>query len=822
MSMNPTFLEKLSRHAKHSLFGAQEIALRSGELLIEPKHLLLSLLTEKGGLGGLILENAGFHKDRLGALRPLKPKSSSAPQKETPHRIDFSPATKQLLVRSFSIASEYRSPYVGTEHFALAIAESEDMSVGNFFSAFGIERDKTANSIRSHLNLEHFPPLSKMFNLPEITLAKKSERAKESTPFLDQYAIDLGTRTEDEPFVGRTAEIERVLHILGRKHKNNPLLLGEPGVGKTALVAALARRIREDRFSPLAGKKILALDLALIVAGTSFRGEFEARMKEIVREATSNPSIILFIDEIHTLVGAGNSTGGLDAANILKPALARGDIRLIGATTLVEYKRHIEKDPALDRRFQTVLVREPSIEEAERILLESKSSFEQFHTVSIETAAIKKAVELSVRYIHDRFLPDKAFDLLDEACSLAKQSIPSFETHSSTLARLESERETLQKEKEEAVLAEDYDRATVLKEKEFRIRKAIDSFPEPSKKKIPQKNMGTVSPEHIARVLSKATGIPLEKLSAENRRPFSMTARDALYASIRGQKQAIDIVAKSLVRSAAGTSDPKRPLASFLFLGPSGVGKTLLAKTIAEHFFGSEHHLVRIDMGEFGERHNVAQLIGSPAGYIGYGEGGKLTEKIRRAPYSVVLFDEIEKAHPDTTNILLSILEDGVLTDAEGRSANFRNTIIILTSNIGTHSFTAEKIGFDRTRKTESIRNDILDELKKTLRPELLSRLGDVVLFDPLDENALSEIAALELEKLALRLKKQHLALRWTKAVPARIGKESVGTPDGGRLVRKKIESDIEHRIAEIILAKPNTKKILLSEKNGALVATAS
>lgn len=819
MSMDPTFIKKLSRHARQSLFGAQEIALRSGESSIEPKHLLLSLLAEKGGLGGLILENAGFRKDRLGALRPTK--SSTKPKsKESFRTIDFSSATKNILIRSFSIASEHHSPYVGTEHFALALAESGDSSVGNFFSAFGVERDKTATSIRSHLNLEHFPPLSKMFNLPEITLAKKSAHTKESTPFLDQYAIDLGARTEDEPFVGRAAETERILHILGRKHKNNPLLLGEPGVGKTALVAALARHIREDRFSPLAGKKILSLDLALIVAGTSFRGEFEARMKEIVREATNNPSVILFIDEIHTLVGAGNSTGGLDAANILKPALARGDIRLIGATTLVEYKRHIEKDPALDRRFQTILVHEPSAEEAEQILLESKSSFEEFHDVSIDDTAIKTAVELSVRYIHDRFLPDKAFDLLDEASSLAKQSSFSSETHSTKLARLEADRRTLQKEKEEAILAEDYDRAAIIKAQELHIQKTLSSLPKISDTSKTRKKRGVVAPEHIVRILSKTTGIPIEKLSPENRQPFSGTAKNALYASIRGQKQAIDIVTKSLVRSAAGTSDPKRPLASFLFLGPSGVGKTLLAKTIAEHFFGNEHHLVRIDMSEFGERHNIAQLIGSPAGYVGYGEGGKLTEKIRRAPYSVVLFDEIEKAHPDTTNILLSILEDGILTDAEGRSANFRNTIIILTSNIGTHSFTTEKIGFDRARKTESIRNDILDELKKTLRPELLSRLGDVVLFDPLDEQSLAEIATLELEKLAARLKKNRYSLRWTKTVPARIGKESAEMRDGGRLVRKKIESDIEHQVAEIILTKPKAKKILLSEKNGTIVAT--
>lgn len=815
--------EKLTLHAKHVLREARDIAFYSHNSHIDPKHIFLALFLEQGSLGKVLLENIGFKQGPLEkitlAAAGIK-KTKLKPQGKS--HLGFSPSLKKIFTRAFAIAAEVESPYVGTEHLACAITESDDTDITALFDNFNLEREKSLETIYAHLNYDHLPPLSKMFNLPEISLSRKKNTSGTHTPFLDQYAIDLGKDTPDEPFIGREKELERLIHILGRKQKNNPLLLGDPGVGKTALVTALAKKINGGSAGNfLADKRILALDLALVVAGTSFRGEFESRLKEIIREAKNNPNVILFIDEIHTLVGAGNTSGGLDAANILKPALARGDIRLIGATTFSEYKRHIEKDPALERRFQSILVREPSRDEALAILLQSKHAFENFHEVTLSDEVIALALDTALRHIHDRFLPDKAFDLIDEAASAVKHKTETILAPNKELAILRERLAGLIAEKNTAIEEENYDEASELYHEEKQTASALAIL---EKKDVSPKNKirAAVTPTDLLQALSRSTGIPYEKLSLDQSSVSLQNIAEMLERSVIGQKEATDTIARALIRSAAGIRDTDRPIASFLFLGPSGVGKTLLAKTIASQFFGSDHAFIRLDMSEFGERHNVAQMIGSPAGYVGYGEGGKLTEKIRREPHSVVLFDEIEKAHPDTANILLQILEDGFLTDAEGRKADFRHAMIILTSNIGTLAFTeGAKIGFDQhanpldfEHRFQSIKQSVLEELKRTLRPELLSRLGETVVFQPLGKKAIELIVKQELEKFKNRLKKKGVILTYQAAILSLISEKGFLPTEGARPIRKKIEQDIEQPVAEFLLAHPKKKKLFLSIKD--------
>jgi ATP-dependent Clp protease ATP-binding subunit ClpC len=820
---HPPFIDKLSLHAKHALKEAHDIALYARSPSIEPKHIFLALALEPGSLGKVLIENIGFKTEPLEKIALAGRGSKKSPLRKSERvSLDFSLSLKKILTRSFAIAAEFRSPYVGTEHLIAALIESDDREMSTLFDTFSLKQDKSLETIHSHLNYDHLPPLSKMFNLPEISLTRKKNASPTETPFLDQYAINLGADTPDEPFIGRTDELQRLIHILGRKQKNNPLLIGDPGVGKTALVTALAKKIQNGTAGNfLSEKRILALDLPLVVAGTSFRGEFEARLKEIIREVKSNPNIILFIDEIHTLVGAGNTSGGLDAANIMKPALARGDIRLIGATTFAEYKRHIEKDPALERRFQPVLIREPSRDEALAILLQSKRTFESFHEVTLPDDIVTLALDASLRHIHDRFLPDKAFDLIDEAASAVKHQTETVSVPDKNIATLRKRLDGLIAEKNAALEASDYDTASILYREEKQTAAALAILE--SKDLVPKKKTpAIVSEEDLLRALSRSTGIPYEKLSIDHDSQSTRHIATRLEQSVIGQKEATDAIARALIRSAAGIRDHERPIASFLFLGPSGVGKTLLAKTIATQFFGNDRSFIRLDMSEFGERHSVAQMIGSPAGYVGYGEGGKLTEKIRREPHSVVLFDEIEKAHPDTANILLQILEDGFLTDAEGRRADFRHAMIILTSNIGTHAFAeSARIGFDRNadhanteRHFDNIRATVLKELKQTIRPELLSRLGETLVFRPLDRSAIEAITKQELEKLKHRLKKKGVTITYPKTILSFIGETGFVPAEGARPIRKKIELGIEQPIAEFLLTHPKKKKLSLVLKN--------
>lgn len=826
--LETTFSQKLTLHARHSLKEAREIAHYTRHGVIEPEHLLMAVFLENGSLGSILLENIGFEKESLAKLC-LKKKGGAKKMLSKNSPIPLSTVLKDNLRRAYSLASEFEYPYVGTEHLVYALLESKSTALENILKTLNINEKKIQTTIESHMNFDHFPQLSKMFDLPDNMLTKSRVRHGNATPNLDQFTIDLADKKRDkenpEILIGREKELDRIMQILTRKNKNNPLLIGEPGVGKTALVVALAKKIAKgDVPHSLFGKRILSLDLTLVVAGTNFRGEFEARLKEIIKEAVQNPEVILFIDEIHTIVGAGNTSGGLDAANILKPALSRGDIQCIGATTLSEYKRHLEKDPALDRRFQSLIITEPTIDETKHILKNIKQTYENFHNITLSDSLIDLAVDLSVRYIPDRFLPDKALDVIDEASALAKQKKEKSKL-ATTLLELEEEKRTTVELKESLIKHENYDDAAKWHAREQDLQTKIKSIKEKHREEASLDKID-VTEEHVLKTVAQMSGVPFEKLSVAD--PHKRLARldKALAKRLVGQSEATKILKEMLTRSVSNIGDPDRPLGSFLFLGPTGVGKTLIAKILAEEFFGSKQALIRLDMSEFMERHSVAQILGAPAGYIGHGEGGKLTETVRRRPYCVVLFDEIEKAHPDVFNILLQILDEGTLTDAEGRSVSFKNTLIIMTSNIGTAAFTqTARIGF--AKKTDkknihdqfdAIKREVLGELKKQMRPELLARLDQVLVFNALNEAAIKEITKIEIDTLAKRLKAKGTTLRFGKDVVTFIADKSFAPEQGARLIRKNVQDIIEKAVAVKLLSSEKNSTIQLAVKKDSIV----
>ncbi|MGK2848741.1 MAG: ATP-dependent Clp protease ATP-binding subunit [Minisyncoccota bacterium] len=826
--MSTNFSQKLTQHARHSLKEADTIAHSAHSDAVRPEHLLLGVLLEETSLGSLLLENIGFQAESLTTLFSMTKRSGRSRTKKqtTSPSLPLSTDLKEVLRHAYLIAHRFQYPYVGTEHLVYALFATQSSHLDTLFTTMRINRQKATATLKSHLNLDQFPHLSKMLDLPESPLTHTVPHKHTATPFLDQYALDMATSpafTQDT-LIGRQTEINRIIQILTRKQKNNPLLIGEPGVGKTALVAALAKKIvTGDVPHTLLHKRILSLDLTLVVAGTNFRGEFEARLKEILTETMRNPDIILFIDEIHTMVGAGNTSGGLDAANILKPALSRGEIRCIGATTFAEYKRHIEKDPALDRRFQSVHIAEPTLEEAKEILYKSKKSYEDFHHISLSSDIIDLACNLSVRYIPDRFLPDKALDIIDEASALAKQQRPMPESLK-TLMELEREHATTQTYKDTLIREEQYDDAAIWHEQEKNLRKKISGI----KAKYhaqPENERIVVTKEHILKTVAHIARIPSLTLSDTTPRQKLLHLRNALEQYLVGQAEATTAIEQTLARSLGNVTNPDRPLGSFLFLGPTGVGKTLTAKIIAEEFFGNSQALIRLDMSEFMERHSVAQILGAPAGYIGYGDGGKLTERVRRQPYSVILFDEIEKAHPDVFNILLQILDEGMLTDAEGRKINFRNTLIILTSNVGTTAFTqSTKIGFDKQSandvqaRFETIKQEVLTDLKKDMRPELLARLDHIIVFNALNQDTIQAIVKRELDILVQRLKQQAITLTYPTTLVRHLAKQSFSPEQGARLVRKTIQDVVEKSIAEILIDAPKKKSLRLSLKHNTVL----
>lgn len=826
----PAFGNKLSAHARHALKEARDIARYTHSEEIEPRHLLLALSLEQGGLGSIILENIGFKKDAVGKLC-LRKAANAKKKFPTDYSPALSGAVQAILKRSYVLAKEHGYPYVGTEHLVAALLESEDETLAEIIRTLEVDEEKIHGALETHLRFEHFPELAKMFDLPDFSLGERKQPSRDTNlSFLEQYTIDLAERAEndDRQFVGRERELERLTHILGRKEKNNAILVGDPGVGKTALVTALALRMEKGLAGPiLSGKRIRSLDLALLVAGTSFRGEFENRVKELLNETREHPDILLFIDEIHTLIGTGNTQGGLDAANILKPALARGEIQVIGATTFTEFKRHFEKDAALERRFQPLPLAEPSAEEALHILEHARPSYEAFHGLTIGADALQAAVDLSQRYIPDRFLPDKALDLLDEAASLVRhqKSWPGQKDFSSLLI-LERKFDQGASEQERLITEGKYDEAAELKKALDITEKQIEELGE-SLSKVSSAKRPKVTKEEILHVISKTTGIPFARLSRDTPSERIERARQALASRVIGQDEAKAKILTTLTRSVSGINDPNRPLGSFLFLGPTGVGKTHLAKVLAEEFFGDEKALIRLDMSEFMERHSVAQIIGAPAGYVGYGEGGKLTEAVRRRPYAVILFDEIEKAHPDVFNVLLQILDEGMLTDAEGRRVSFKHTLIILTSNIGTASFTSSaKVGFaeaipNRVLRAEfdAIKREVLEELKKEMRPELLGRLDQVIVFEALDTKAIKQIAKLELDQLKHRLAGQNITLTIPSVVIDWIAAKSFAPEQGARLVRKNVQEFVEIALAQKLVAKRLPKKLSLLLRHDTVLA---
>jgi ATP-dependent Clp protease ATP-binding subunit ClpC len=813
-----SILERLSSRAKNALIMAQ---LASEELKhdhIGTEHLLYGVVSEKSSFAAEILAKTKLTSEIVKAELILVNSNNTI----SVWKPLLSENLKQAIEKSAIIASQYGYQFIGTEHFLYGLISAKQNKAKVILHKLGINIFELEQNLTAVFeNISKFPEIPQGEGavpgaMPNAQIPGM-ENGKKTSP-LEYFTTDLTKKAKDgliDPVIGRKNEIERMISILNRRTKNNPLLIGEAGVGKTAIVEGLALAISKREVpDALLDKKILSLDLALIVAGSMFRGEFENRLKQIIDEVKNNKNIILFIDELHTMVGAGATTGSLDAANILKPALARGEMRAIGATTLKEYKQHIEKDAALERRFQSILVDEPSREESIEILQGLKPNYEKHHNVTITNEAILAAVDLSSRYIADRFLPDKAVDLIDETAAFLRTLTSGSKLLRAT-KKIEADLEVLEQEKTKAVLNQDFTTALHLRTQEEKLLKQKNEL---SKSLMAESQTPThsISAEDIAHTVSMMTKIPLARLTKTELGKLSNLEK-ILKSKIIGQNEAVEEVAKAIKRSRAGISNPNRPLGSFIFLGPTGVGKTETAKVLAREIFEDEDALIRVDMSEFMERHNVSRLIGAPAGYVGYGEGGKLTEAVRRKPYSVVLFDEIEKANPDVFNILLQILEDGQLTDAEGKKVNFKNTVIIMTSNLGMQELTSQavKIGFAEkenkkgekvaeqerlAQEYEKIKNGVMETLKDSLRPEFLNRVDKIVVFRPLGFTELKKITQLQILELQTRLLEQKVQLKISPAVVNHISEKSFDPAQGARFVRKNIQNLVEDKLAEKII----------------------
>lgn len=707
---------------------------------------------------------------------------------------DFTPTAKRVLEVSFQLARSMRNSFVGTEHLLLALLRESDSGAVKLLNACGVEAESFTEELVNDLARPN----------AEFRGSKSGKKGKSNTPTLDEFGTDLTEKAANggiDPVIGREKEIERVIQILSRRTKNNPCLIGEPGVGKTAIAEGLALKIVKDEVPELlSGKKIVALDLTSMVAGTKYRGDFEERIKKAMDEVKNAKNVILFIDEVHTLIGAGAAEGAVDAANILKPALARGEIQVIGATTIDEYRKNIEKDAALERRFQSVMVGEPTEEETVEILKGLRDKYEAHHKVKISDEAIETAVKMSSRYIADRFLPDKAIDLIDEAASRVR--LKAF-TAPPNLKSMEQEIKRLEQEKASAVKSQDFEAAAKIRDKEKELQTLLDEEKE-KWKNLSGKEIKEVSTEDIANVVSSWSGIPVTQLTKEESERL-LNMEKILHERIVGQDKAVSAVAKAIRRGRVGIKNPNRPLGSFIFLGPTGVGKTELCKSLAEAMFGSEDAIIKLDMSEYMEKHTVSKLIGSPPGYVGFEEGGQLTEKIRRKPYSVVLFDEIEKAHPDVFNMLLQILEDGVLTDSKGRKVSFKNAIIIMTSNVGASKITNNQsaLGFgDNTDENLNIEELVMEDLKKTFKPEFLNRIDEIIVFNRLEKDDIKEIAKRMLKTLTKRLAEMDIKLSFTDEAISAIADAGFDNVYGARPLRRAIQQKIEDPLSELMLEK--------------------
>ena len=789
---------RFTQKAQNALNAALTAATEMGHNYIGSEHLLLGLCREENGVAAHYLKSRGVDAEKVkNAILRL----AGAGVPSAVSASDMTPRTRSIIQASLSEAQKCAQELIGTEHLLLALLHEQDSVGVRILESFGIAIPELTNELSLHIGAA--PTTEGAYVGKQKGTVRESRSPLSGTQTLKSFARDLCELVamgKIDPVIGRTRETERLIQILSRRTKNNPCLIGEPGVGKTAVVEGLAARIVEGNVpETLADKTVVVLDIASMIAGAKYRGEFEERFKGVMEEVRKNPNIILFIDEIHTIIGAGAAEGAVDAANIIKPALARGEMQVIGATTLAEYRRHIEKDAALERRFQSVTVGEPSPEEALEILLGLREKYETHHKLKIADDALRAAVELSVRYIADRYLPDKAIDLIDEAASRLRLRA---HTSPEALKTKEEELKSLCAQKEAAILAQEFERAATLRDSEQSLRKEIEEHRSHWKEQQNTLQL-TVTEADIAEVVTQWTGIPVSNLLEEEGERLR-NLESLLEARVIGQKEATAAVAKAIRRGRIGLKDPRRPIGSFIFMGPTGIGKTELARALAEVMFGSQSTLIRIDMSEYMEKHSVSKLIGSPPGYVGFDEGGQLTEKIRRKPYSVLLFDEIEKAHPDVFNILLQVLEDGHLTDSQGRQVDFKNTVIILTSNVGASEVSSAKtLGFvtDAQESADTERRErMMRALRSTFRPEFLNRVDEIIVFSSLSQEDIETIAALMLDDVIKRCSEIGISLSVSPEVTAIVAQKGFDANWGARPLRRTVTRMIEDRLSTDLL----------------------
>ena len=778
------YAEKTARRYKHSYIGTE--------------HLLAGLLHEEEGTAGMVLRDMGISEERLMEMirKLIAPEESNV---LTADRAGYTPRATRMLEGAVEEADDLRSEKIGTEHLLLAMLREVDCMGTRLLHTMGVNIRKLQNEVLAAMGEE-------VANPRDNGNARSRNEAATGTPTLDQYSRDLTEMARQgvmDPVVGREDEIGRVIQILSRRTKNNPCLIGEPGVGKTAVVEGLAQRITQGLVpEKMKNRRLVVLDLSGMVAGSKYRGEFEERIKKVIAEVMEHPGILLFIDELHTIIGAGGAEGALDASNILKPSLSRGEIQIIGATTIEEYRKHIEKDAALERRFQPVTVEEPTQEQAVEILKGLRPYYEKHHGVTITDEALEAAVKMSIRYIADRHLPDKAIDLMDEASSrvqLTGITVPP------QLKEVEQNLHALAEKKEEAIREGDFSRARELQEGQKELEESYEKLKKRQEQRYKNKKM-QVTEENIAQIVSSWTKIPVQKLAQKESKRLASLEKE-LHKRVIGQEEAVEAVAKAIKRGRVGLKDPARPIGSFLFLGPTGVGKTELSKALAETVFGSEQAMIRVDMSEYMEKHSVSKLIGSPPGYVGYEEGGQLSEKIRRNPYSVILFDEIEKAHPDVFNILLQVLDDGHITDAQGRKVDFKQTCIIMTSNAGAQSIVEPKrLGFsqgeDKKKDYEDMKRGVMEEVRRIFKPEFLNRVDEILVFHMLDKQEIRQIVNILVKKLEKRCKEQlDIELVVRSSVKDYLAENGFDSKYGARPLKRAIQNKLEDRMAEEILA---------------------
>ena len=777
------YAEKTARRYKHSYIGTE--------------HLLAGLLHEEEGTAGMVLRDMGISEERLMEMirKLIAPEESNVLNAD---RAGYTPRATRMLEGAVEEADDLRSEKIGTEHLLLAMLREVDCMGTRLLHTMGVNIRKLQNEVLAAMGEE-------VANPRDNGNARSRNEAATGTPTLDQYSRDLTEMARQgvmDPVVGREDEIGRVIQILSRRTKNNPCLIGEPGVGKTAVVEGLAQRITQGLVpEKMKNRRLVVLDLSGMVAGSKYRGEFEERIKKVIAEVMEHPGILLFIDELHTIIGAGGAEGALDASNILKPSLSRGEIQIIGATTIEEYRKHIEKDAALERRFQPVTVEEPTQEQAVEILKGLRPYYEKHHGVTITDEALEAAVKMSIRYIADRHLPDKAIDLMDEASSrvqLTGITVPP------QLKEVEQNLHALAEKKEEAIREGNFSRARELQEGQKELEESYEKLKKRQEQRYKNKKM-QVTEENIAQIVSNWTKIPVQKLAQKESKRLASLEKE-LHKRVIGQEEAVEAVAKAIKRGRVGLKDPSRPIGSFLFLGPTGVGKTELSKALAETVFGSEQAMIRVDMSEYMEKHSVSKLIGSPPGYVGYEEGGQLSEKIRRNPYSVILFDEIEKAHPDVFNILLQVLDDGHITDAQGRKVDFKQTCIIMTSNAVAQSIVEPKrLGFsqgeDKKKDYEDMKRGVMEEVRRIFKPEFLNRVDEILVFHMLDKQEIRQIVNILVKKLEKRCKEQlDIELVVRNSVKDYLAENGFDSKYGARPLKRAIQNKLEDRMAEEIL----------------------